>query len=220
MSLGVNRRLMVALANAKPEDRKAIISRIRPHDLLKLDTDFESWANEGQWPPSSDGWRVWLLMAGRGFGKTRAGAEWIHRLACGRKPLRIALVAASIAEARAVMVEGVSGILSVAGRNQRRVNWEPSLNRLRWRGGSEAQLFSGDHPDGLRGPEHDFAWCAASARRAGGGRGGRTSARNAAGDPGDRKLPYRREQPERRLVGARAAARGIHQRRLALHRAA
>jgi phage terminase large subunit-like protein len=57
------------------------------------------------------------------------------------------------------MVEGASGILAVAGRNRSAVKWEPSLNRLTWRGGSQAQLFSGDHPDGLRGPEHDFAWC-------------------------------------------------------------
>jgi hypothetical protein len=158
MSFGLTRALMLALANARPEQRKAIIMRMGPLDLLKFDADFETWAQEGQWPPKSEGWRVWLMMAGRGFGKTRAGAEWIHRLASGRKKLRIALVAASIIEARSIMVEGVSGILSVAGRNQRRVKWEPSLNRLTWRGGSEAHLFSGDSPDGLRGPEHDFAW--------------------------------------------------------------
>lgn len=154
-----SRRLMVRLANASPEERARIIASMTPHDILLLDAHFESWAQEGQLPPSGEGWRVWLMLAGRGFGKTRAGAEWIHQLACGRKPLRIALVAASLIEARAIMVEGVSGILSVAGRNQRRVQWEPSLNRLTWRGGSQAQLFSGDHADGLRGPEHNFAWC-------------------------------------------------------------
>ena len=102
---------------------------------------------------------MWLMMAGRGFGKTRAGAEWIYRLANGKAQARIALVGASIADARSIMVEGVSGLLSVARRYRRRLSWEPSLGRLKWPNGSEAQLFSGDHADGLRGPEHDFAWC-------------------------------------------------------------
>jgi len=215
-----SRQLMVRLSSASPEERKRIIAAITPHDLLMLDADFETWAQDGQLAPLEEGWRVWLMMAGRGFGKTRAGAEWIHKLACGRKPLRIALVAASISEARAIMVEGVSGILSVAGRNQPRVTWEPSVNRLRWRGGSQAQLFSGDSPDGLRGPEHDFAWCAASARRAGRAGGRRAAARDPAVSPGDRQLLYRWKQPERRLVRPCSADRGIHQRRLALHRAA
>jgi phage terminase large subunit-like protein len=99
------------------------------------------------------------MLAGRGFGKTRAGAEWIEKIARSRPGVRIALVGATIDEARRVMVEGVSGVLSVARRRRHRVKWEPSLGRLRWPNGSEAQLFSGDSPDGLRGPEHDFAWC-------------------------------------------------------------
>jgi phage terminase large subunit-like protein len=125
---------------------------------MKLDAEFELWAHENQLPPNGEGWRTWLMMAGRGFGKTRAGAEWIHRLANGKKGVRIAIVGASIAEARSIMVEGVSGLLTVARRYRRRLNWEPSLSRLKWPNGSEAQLFSGDHADGLRGPEHDFAW--------------------------------------------------------------
>ena len=99
------------------------------------------------------------MMAGRGFGKTRAGAEWIFRLAKARPGSRIALVGASIGDARSIMVEGVSGLLAVAKLNRSRLVWEPSLGRLKWPNGSEAQLFSGDHADGLRGPEHDFAWC-------------------------------------------------------------
>ncbi|MGI8705397.1 MAG: terminase large subunit domain-containing protein [Sphingomicrobium sp.] len=105
------------------------------------------------------------MLAGRGFGKTRAGAEWIEKLARSRPGARIALAGATIDEGRRVMVEGVSGILAVAKRRRHRVKWEPSLGRLRWPNGSEAQLFSGDNPDGLRGPEHDFAWCAANPRR-------------------------------------------------------
>jgi hypothetical protein len=108
--------------------------------------------------PQAEGWRVWLMMAGRGFGKTRAGAEWIHRLAMtGGK--RIALVGATIDEARAIMVEGVSGLLSIAGHKRVKVKWEPGARRLIWPRGSVAELFSGESRDGLRGPEHDFAWC-------------------------------------------------------------
>jgi phage terminase large subunit-like protein len=99
------------------------------------------------------------MLAGRGFGKTRAGAEWIEKIARSRPGVRIALVGATIDEARRVMVEGVSGVVSVARRRRHRVKWEPSLGRLTWPNGSQAQIFSGDNPDGLRGPEHDFAWC-------------------------------------------------------------
>jgi phage terminase large subunit-like protein len=132
---------------------------IPPHDLLMFDAFFEAWAHAGQLPPGTEGWRTWLMMAGRGFGKTRAGAEWIHALASRTPELRIALVGASLHEARMVMVEGVSGLLSVARNYRARVHWEPSLGRLTWRNGSVAQIYSGDTPDGLRGPECDFAWC-------------------------------------------------------------
>jgi phage terminase large subunit-like protein len=153
------RPLMIRLSGASPEEVRRIITEMDWRDILKLDAAFESFAHEGQLPPSGDGWRTWLLMAGRGFGKTRAGAEWIDAMARSRPGVRIALVGASIGEARGVMVEGVSGLLAVARHKRKRVTWEPSLGRLRWPNGSEAHLFSGDHADGLRGPEHDFAWC-------------------------------------------------------------
>ncbi len=152
------RELMLALANAPLKDRIRIINAMSPIDLLKLDARFEPWAHEGQLPPEGEGWRVWLMMAGRGFGKTRAGAEWVHALANAKRGVRIALVGATMHEARSIMVEGVSGLLRVAKLNGERLVWEPSLGKLRWRNGSEAQLFSGENPDGLRGPEHDFAW--------------------------------------------------------------
>jgi hypothetical protein len=152
------RELMRRLAAASPEDRRRIIHAMNCRDLLRIDAEFEAFAHEAQLPPGGDGWRVWLLMAGRGFGKTRAGAEWIDGVARSRPKARIALVGATIADARAVMVEGVSGLLAVAANRKRKVKWEPSLGRLTWPNGSQAQLFSGDHADGLRGPEHDFAW--------------------------------------------------------------
>jgi len=156
-------KLPLTLADAKrlsalPDDELAAwLAKCRPIDLLAMDAAFEMWAQQGQLPPQNEGWRVWLMMAGRGFGKTRAGAEWVHGLAAGVRR-RIALVGASIDEARTVMVEGVSGLLAVSRRRRIRVKWEPSLGRLTWPQGSVAQLFSGDNPDGLRGPEHHFAW--------------------------------------------------------------
>ncbi|MEO6198957.1 MAG: terminase family protein [Sphingomicrobium sp.] len=159
MPFTIGRKQMKQLMHAEPEVRARLIALMSPNDMLQWDANFESWADEGQLPPGDVGWRNWLMMAGRGFGKTRAGAEWIHALACGKPKARIALAGASLAEARSIMVEGVSGLLSVARSNGKRVNWEPSLGRLTWPNGSQAQLFSGDSPDGLRGPEHDFAWC-------------------------------------------------------------
>ncbi len=135
-----------------------MIEGLTLEQALKLDTDFEMWAHANQLPPNGEGWLTWLMMAGRGFGKTRAGAEWIYRLASGKAGIHVALVGGTIAEARSIMVEGMSGLLSIAQRHRRRLNWEPSLGRLTWPNGSQAKLFSGDSADGLRGPEHDFAW--------------------------------------------------------------
>ena len=146
------------LAWLPEEEQRRQIAKMLPEDALRLDAMFETWAARGQLEPSHEGWRTWLMMAGRGFGKTRAGAEWIHGLAMSGKR-RIALVAATIDEARAIMVEGKSGLLAVARRRGVKVRWEPSLGRLHWPSGAVATLYSGDNADGLRGPEHDFAWC-------------------------------------------------------------
>jgi phage terminase large subunit-like protein len=158
MSFDALRRLFAWLADATADQVRRFTAKLTFSDLLQIDAWFELWAHQSQLPPKSEGWRVWLMMAGRGFGKTRAGAEWIYRLANSRPGVRIALVGATIADARAIMVEGVSGLLAVAKHHQGHLNWEPSLGRLKWPNGSEAQLFSGDNADGLRGPEHDFAW--------------------------------------------------------------
>jgi len=157
LSIQVAPPLMRRFAMLPPEEQWELLSNLSLTDLLALDADFEAWAHPGQLPPDGEGWRVWLMMAGRGFGKTRAGAEWVHRLALqGGK--RIALVAASIDEARSVMVEGVSGLLAIACNRKIKVRWEPSLGRMTWPKGSVATLYSGDSPDGLRGPEHHISW--------------------------------------------------------------
>lgn len=171
MSPKERREQTLMLARAPEAARRNILNGMSWQDVAEADADYERWVDRGQIEPTSEGWRTWLILAGRGFGKTRTGAEWIHRLARARRGVRIALVGATIAEARSVMVEGPSGLLSVAKVHKERVEWEPSLRRLRWPNGSEAEIFSGDNADGLRGPEHDFAWCAANPRYRGMRRG-------------------------------------------------
>ncbi|GGB51936.1 hypothetical protein GCM10010833_03350 [Blastomonas aquatica] len=119
---------------------------------------WQFWARPGQIAPEGD-WRIWLIMAGRGFGKTRAGAEWVRAIGEALPDARIALVAANLAEARSVMVEGQSGLLGIAP-DATRPHWEPSLRRLRWPGGAQAMLYSAAEPESLRGPEHSHARCA------------------------------------------------------------
>lgn len=153
------REQTIRLAMAPREVRERIVRNMSWQDALEADAEFERWAHENQLEPSGDGWQTWLMMAGRGFGKTRAGAEWIFRIGNSRPGVRIALVGATLLDARAIMVEGVSGLLAVAAAHRRGLKWEPSIGRLTWPNGSQAQLFSGDNADGLRGPEHDFAWC-------------------------------------------------------------
>lgn len=103
-------------------------------------------------------WTHWLILAGRGFGKTRTGAEWVRQKAAGTIARRIALVAATASDARDVMVEGQSGILACSPPWDMPL-YEPSKRRLTWKNGSIATTYSADEPDRLRGPQHDAAWC-------------------------------------------------------------
>ena len=119
--------------------------------------NWENWARPEQLPPMGD-WLVWLIMAGRGFGKTRAGAEWVHMAARNAPEARIALVGASQGEVRSVMIEGESGLLATARRDER-ILWEPSLRRLRWPSGAQAIAYSAAEPEALRGPQHSHGWC-------------------------------------------------------------
>ena len=123
---------------------------------------WDFWGRPSQIPPVGD-WAIWLILAGRGFGKTRTGSEWIRSIACGATPLsggkyrRIALVAETAADARDVLVEGESGILAVHPPAFR-PTYEPSKRRLTWPNGAIATLFNGTEPDQLRGPQFDAAW--------------------------------------------------------------
>lgn len=112
-------------------------------------------ARPSQRPPAGD-WLVWLMLAGRGFGKTRSGAEWAWRKA--RTQHRGALVAPTAGDARDVMVEGESGILAVTPAVFR-PKYEPSKRRLTYPNGALQTVYSADEPDRLRGPQHEYAWC-------------------------------------------------------------
>ena len=121
------------------------------------DGGWRARARKEQLAPAGD-WFIWLLLAGRGFGKTLAGAGWTHELVQSGRYGRIALVAPTAADARDVMVEGVSGILETAP-NWNRPAYEPSKRRLTWPNGASATTFSSEEAERLRGPNHDAAWC-------------------------------------------------------------
>ena len=123
---------------------------------------FEFWAMEHQLPPEGD-WTNWIIMGGRGAGKTRAGAEWVRAQMEGDKPLdtgrcrRMALVGETIDQVREVMIFGESGIMACSPPD-RRPDWQASRKRLIWPNGAVAQVFSAHEPEGLRGPQFDGAW--------------------------------------------------------------
>ncbi len=139
-----------------PETRKKFLDGLTPREAAILLHDWTLWARAKQIPPEGD-WRIWLILAGRGFGKTRTGAEWvragIERGAFGR----VALVGETSADVRDVMVEGDSGILKISPPWSR-PRYEPSKRRLTWPNGAVAQTFSADDPEQLRGPQFDAAW--------------------------------------------------------------
>ena len=152
------------LRELAPDLRARAVASLGAEERAAFDAHWPGWAHGGQLPPDGAGgggedgsWRTWVLMAGRGYGKTLAGAQWVADAMRADGTLRVALVAATIDEARLVMVEGHSGLLAVAGREIEQ--WVPSRRWLRFVGGAEATLFSGTGPEKLRGPEHGIAWC-------------------------------------------------------------
>lgn len=138
-----------------PAVAKAWADSLTPDELAALNYDWAFWGRPEQQIPQGD-WLTWLILAGRGFGKTRTGAE-VTRELVRRGYGRIALVAETAADARDVIVEGESGILRCSPPWDRPV-YEPSKRRLTWPNGAMATLYNGTEPDQLRGPQHDAAW--------------------------------------------------------------
>ena len=143
-----------------------ILIDLAPADVAHLLGDWHCWARDDQLAPiadPADPWRAWLILGGRGAGKTRAGAEWIRAKALGLLPeadtpsRRIALVGETLGNVRHIMIEGVSGLLAIHADHER-PHFEPSKMQLTWRNGAIAQMFGGDNPESLRGPQFDTAW--------------------------------------------------------------
>lgn len=148
----------LAILKALPQsERRTKMEAFTDEERAELGTHWRLWARPSQLPPPGD-WRTWLIMAGRGFGKTRAGAEWVRAVAKADPQARFAIVGASLPDMRAVMVEGESGLLSV-GPAKQRPRFESSLRRLVWPNGAQAMLYSAQEPEALRGPQHSHGWC-------------------------------------------------------------
>jgi predicted phage terminase large subunit-like protein len=138
-------------------DLLARLARLPPAQAAVLRRRWDVWGRPDQQAPPG-AWRTWLILAGRGWGKSRTGAEWVRAQATSGRASRIALVARTAADVRDVIVEGESGILAISPPHERPI-WEPSRRRLTWPGGTIATTYSAEEPDQLRGPQHDAAWC-------------------------------------------------------------
>jgi phage terminase large subunit-like protein len=161
------RSVSAACVEATSAEILAVLAEL---DAETLEFHLHDWlvlARDDQLPPPGEPhgppWSTWLILGGRGAGKTRAGAEWVRAQALGIPPFaarpveRIALVGETMHDVRSFMVEGVSGLLSVHP-NGHRPCFEPSRNQLVWPNGAIAQLFSAEDPDSLRGPQFGAAW--------------------------------------------------------------
>ena len=144
------------LARMPLDDAAKYISSLTANAAEAALRSWHFWRLAAQAEPKGD-WGVWLVMAGRGFGKTRMGAEWVRERAEADGKLRIALVGATLSEVRNVMVEGESGMLASAA-NGVSVEWEPSLKKITWANGAVAHIYSAAEPESLRGPQHHLAW--------------------------------------------------------------
>lgn len=113
-------------------------------------------ARGSQWPPPGEDWFVWAIRAGRGFGKTRSGAEYTRKMS--ERVSRMALIAPTAQDARDTMIEGESGLVAVCERQGMKILYEPAKKRVTFPSGCRATLFSGEEPNRLRGPQHGFAW--------------------------------------------------------------
>jgi phage terminase large subunit-like protein len=150
------------LASATQGEVDAFLGGLSENALLALPWLFEFWALPHQSPPEG-AWKTWVIMGGRGAGKTRAGAEWVRTEVEGSRPgdpgrsSRVALIAETVDQAREVMIFGTSGILACSPPDRRPV-WEAGRKRLVWPNGAVAQVYSAYDPDSLRGPQFDAAW--------------------------------------------------------------
>jgi phage terminase large subunit-like protein len=146
------------LASLSEAERNAKLATMGPKQIAALRWHWPFWARPDQLPPEGDHWMTWLILAGRGWGKTRTGAETIRQWVMSGKYGRIALVGETTADVRGVMVDGESGLLNIGPKDER-PEYFPSLRQLKWPNGAIATTYNATEPDQLRGPQHDAAWC-------------------------------------------------------------
>jgi phage terminase large subunit-like protein len=154
-------RLSISLAEECQRNRELkdkILTGICPRSKQKLIYSWEFWGRRNQILNLAWAWTVWIICAGRGWGKSRTGAEAVRSAISRHGCRRVALVARTASDARDVMVEGESGLLSICPPWDR-PKYERSKRRLTWPNGAIATCYSADNPNLLRGPQHDFAWC-------------------------------------------------------------
>lgn len=145
------------VAGLSPGKRRQLLNGLTGEELDALQWDWRFWLRPKQWPPEGD-WYIWLALAGRGWGKNRTGAHWIHdRAMAGDETRWMALVARTPKESRDVMLTGPGGILKVTPPDER-PHYEPSKLRLTWPTGAYATIYSGENPEALRGFSGDTAW--------------------------------------------------------------
>lgn len=144
------------LASLPPEQRETYLSSLTDLEKAELLHSWDFWARPNQLAPEGL-WNSWLVMAGRGFGKTRMGSEWIRKIAQDNPGCRIALVGETAADVRDVMILGDSGLIA-CDPTITADDWSPTNRRLSWPNGSTAWAYNATEPDQLRGPQHHFAW--------------------------------------------------------------
>ena len=145
---------------------KKLFEELGPLKTEELKHDWNFWARDNQLEPDGSEWNTWFINAGRGFGKTRSGVEWV-RENVKRGCKRIAAVASTNSDIERVMVKGESGFLSVcwkgdktyAGKKMGFPEWSPTKRTLTWENGAQVQFFSAEEPERLRGPQFELAWC-------------------------------------------------------------
>ena len=152
------------LRELSPDRLKQVLSELGPKKTEELQHTWEFWARPEQLEPTGD-WNIWVALAGRGWGKTRAGVEWVrHQIKSGKK--RIAAVAPTNSDIRRVMVEGESGFLNVCWKDDKTYrggklgypNWSPTNRTLTWENGAKVEFYSAEDPERLRGPQFHAAW--------------------------------------------------------------
>lgn len=164
-ALAVPESLAERYARATVAQRQEALKRLpkeRQLELARGARPWWFWGRSDQFAPAGD-WRWWLILAGRGWGKTRTGAEQSAQWAKRYPGSRGALVAPTFSDGRDTMVEGVSGLLSFTDFTQLRggsieSGWNRSMGELFWANGSRAKVFSSEQPFRLRGPQHHWTW--------------------------------------------------------------